>query len=179
MIKLEITVDVSRPPDEVFKFLTTDFTQNYPLMNPSVVRIEQVEGDGVHAGAVYRLDKMETLSSTTISIPIAEKDKSVEIRHNPDIGKTYSKAFVKIVEYVPNRKFTFIESSEAPRIDLKVSTLVEKARDGTQVNWLFEIKLPWWLRLVEPISRKMAQKNLEGFKDHLKQILESQERGLD
>lgn len=173
MIKLDFKIVTSRPLEEVFKFLATDFPTTYPLIDQEPTRIEQLEGNGVRAGAIFRIDGLAKLSSTSISVPIAEKGKSVEIRHNPDIGRHYSENLVKIVEYIPNRKFTYIQSNTSLRVDAKVTILFKNLNEGTQTDWLFETKFPWWLKLFEPLSRKMAQKEFVQYKEHIRQLLES------
>jgi hypothetical protein len=173
LIKLEFKIVTSRPVEEVFKFLATDFPTTYPLIDQEIIRIEQLEGKEVRVGAIFRIDGMAKLSSTTISVPVAEKGKSVEIRHNPDVGRRYSENLIKIIEYIPNRKFTYIQSNTSLRVDAKVTILFENINDGTRTSWVFEVKLPWWLKLFEPLSRKMAQKEFVQYKEHIRQLLES------
>lgn len=83
-MKIESSIDISKPPSEVFAFMTSD--ENLPLWISNLIRSERMFGDDATKGAITNLfydenGKREVLEEEVLEV---EENKSIKaiLKHN-------------------------------------------------------------------------------------------------
>ena len=142
MAKVEQSVVINRPVEEVFEFVTN--YENHPLW-----RSETVEA-------------MQTSSG-----PTAVGSMGVEVIQV--LGRRFEGTAV-ITEYEPNRVLS-ARAVSAP-FPIEGSHIVESVEDGTRYTFVAEAEPGNFLGIAEPILVRMAERQIETNLSNLKDLLE-------
>ena len=144
MIKIERSVVINRPVEEVFAFVG-DFN-NEPKFVPALVRTELISKGPIGVGTRYREVNRLVLGLKTASE-------------------------YEIIAYEPNRKVEF--KSNAGPAQFKGGYYLEAVAGGTKVTLAAEAVMVGPFRLVEPMIAPSIPKQVEASLANLKTVLEA------
>ena len=144
MIKVEHTVVIDRPIDEVFDFMAR--VENLPRWAENTVEAKQTSEGPLMAG-------------TTCTV--LNKAMRRQMLHH----------FV-VTEY--ERPTRYAAKTTAGPFPMHLSYTLEQVEGGTSLRTVSEAELGGILKLGEPVMRRMARKQIEVDHARLKDILESQ-----
>jgi uncharacterized protein YndB with AHSA1/START domain len=142
-VRLEKTIEIERPPQEVFDFVADP--RNDRHWCPRVIRCEQREGDGVSTGARFEaLHNPTFLRTHTRSVEILDVDpgRRVTTRQEDDIG-------------IFNITYTLVTTPTATRLT---------QRDD--IAWKI-------VRPAHPIARLIVRRHMADQLKRLKRLLEA------
>lgn len=144
MARIEASVVIDRPIDEVFEFVS----------NP--------ENDSQWQSGVLE-------SGQTSEGPMGVGATSREVRQF--LGRRIEST-VEITEYEPKRKIGF-KSTSGP-IPFKVAYMFEPVEGGTKLSTVGEAEPGGFFKMAEPIAMRMFEREMKGNFANLKDILEAQ-----
>jgi carbon monoxide dehydrogenase subunit G len=144
VIRIEFPVEVARPVQEVFAYVTD--LDRLAEWQPNVVSVTK-ETDG----------------------PMGEVTRLREERRGP-YGRNVE-ALVEVSAYEPNSRFDLrIVSGPLP---IDGSHVLHETDDGTRIHFVAEGRAGGVLRLAEPLLRLALRRQFEGYYRRLKEVLES------
>ena len=144
MTKLEASVEIDRPTEEVFAYMTD--IENLTQWMSELVEAKQTSEGPVGVGT--------TISA--VATPLGRRAESIQ----------------EVTEYEPNRKFTF-KSTSGP-VESKDEYTFESVAGGTKVTRVAEAKMGGFFRLAEPVAVRMMRRQFETNFANLKDLLEAQ-----
>ena len=146
MIKLELSIVINKPVDQVWNFLT-DF-QNTPKWDIGVLETRQTSQGIAGLGTTFQ-------------------------NIGPFLGQNSVREF-KVTEYEPNKKVTVMLITTTRLIQkAEVSYIFESASSGTKLTSIGSLELAPLFRLIQPILLQRAKKDSQGDLNNLKRLLES------
>jgi uncharacterized membrane protein len=143
MVKIEHSLVIARPIDQVFLFLVNP--SNNSLWQEGVIESRQISEGPVDVGTRCR-DIRKFLG------------RQVECDY-------------EIVEYEPKEKIRF-KSISGP-IQFNGSYTFQSVQQGTRFTFTIEGDAGPWLSLMGPLAARLAKKQVEADSDRLKNLLES------
>jgi uncharacterized protein YndB with AHSA1/START domain len=144
MTKLESSVVINRPPEEVFAFVTDPG-------NMTQWMAELVEGKQTSEGP---LGVGTTLSA--VAKPLGRRAESTQ----------------EVVEYEPNSKYAF-KSTSGP-VASQDNYTFEPVAGGTKLTRVAEAEMSGFFKLAEPLMVRMMQRQFDTNFANLKDLLEAQ-----
>ena len=144
MIRIETSVVINRPIDDVFEFVSD--VENNPLWQASVVEGKQTSPGSLGVGT--------TIMTTS---------RYFGLRLTTDW---------EVVEYEPHKKY--VARSGSGRGQAKGAWSFEPVAEGTRIALEAEMGLSGLLRIIEPILKIIGQRETEDEFDTLKELLEAQ-----
>ncbi|MFE4106640.1 SRPBCC family protein [Almyronema epifaneia] len=144
MIKAESKTVINRPIDQVYQYVATNFFENHPKWESTVLHLEKTSPETVGLGTTGK-----------------------QVRN--DGGRRAESTF-HVTEYDCDRRFA-ITSTGKPYF--KNSYVFEPTDDGTQLTYQFELKLEGLGKLLEPLIAGSAQQGSQNVVDNLKHLLEA------
>ena len=145
MAKVEASVVINRPIDEVFTFATTP--HNAPQWQSGVLEATQTSPGPVGVG-------------TTLHYVMKFLGRRLDIQS-------------VITVYTPHRQAAF-EQTSGPFPSFVATLLCEPADGGTRVTGITEVESGGFFKLGEPILMRMVQRQSQGDFETLKDLLEAQ-----
>jgi uncharacterized protein YndB with AHSA1/START domain len=144
VIRIALTVDVDRPVQEVFAYVTD--IERLAEWQPNVVSVTK-ESEG----------------------PIERGTRLREVRRGP-FGRNVG-AVVEVAAYEPNRRFDLrIVSGPLP---IDGNHEFHDGNGGTRIGFVAEGQPVGMLRLAEPILARVLKRQFSGYYARLKDVLES------
>jgi uncharacterized membrane protein len=146
MIKVENSIVINRPVDEVFEFVSN--IENNPLWQGATLEAKKTSEGALRVGS----------TSATVTKFLGRRIE----------------ASGEITEYEPNQKLSSkITSGPIPA---KSSASFERAAEGqTKFSIVFEADATGFFKLAEPLVRRAAQRQIDNDHATLKDILEAQD----
>jgi uncharacterized protein YndB with AHSA1/START domain len=144
MTKLEASVVINRPVEEVFTFVS-DFENSTQWMAELVEAKQTSEGP---------LGVGTTVSA--VAKPLGRRAESTQ----------------EVVEYEPNRKFA-IKSISGP-VNSQDNYTFESVAGGTKVTRVAEAEMVGFFKLAEPLAVRMMRRQFDTNFANLKDLLEAQ-----
>ena len=145
MARVEASVVINRPVEEVFAFATNP--ENDPQWQTSMLESEQTSEGPMGVGATVR----------GVAQFLGQRIEWTS----------------EVTEYEPNRKIVHKVTPPAP-ISLEQSETFEPVEGGTRVTIVGEGETGGFFRLAEPIVIRMYERQIEANLGNLKDILEAQ-----
>ena len=147
MVRVEGTVVINRPIEEVFAFLANpDKSSQWQGM---VLEAKQTSEGPVGVGTTGQVVSQF-------------------------LGKRMESSW-EVTEYELNRKAT-LKTTSGP-VPYEQSATLESVDDGTKVTLVAEYEVGGFFKLAEPIIARMAQRQAEADNANLKDIMEAQGEG--
>lgn len=144
MITIELPVDVARPVQEVFAYVTD--LERLGEWQPNVVSVTKETEE-----------------------PMAQGTRLREVRRGPFGRKV--EAIVEVAAYEPNRRFDLrIVSGPLP---IDGSHEFHEADGGTRIDFVAQGQPGGALRLAEPLLARVLKRQFGGYYERLKDVLES------
>ncbi|MFQ6089520.1 MAG: SRPBCC family protein [Candidatus Methanofastidiosia archaeon] len=144
MVKIEQSVVINRPVEEVFTFLSNP--ENELQYRSSLLEAEQTSEGPMGVGTTFR-----------------EVEKFIGKR----IESTY-----EVTEYETNKKYSFKTiSGPAPG---EVSMSFESVEGGTKVSFAMDFEIGGLFKLAKPVVIRMTKKQVDDEVSNLKDLLEAQ-----
>ncbi|MFQ5594038.1 MAG: SRPBCC family protein [Anaerolineae bacterium] len=147
MARIEASVVINRPIEEVFAFVTDSEKMSHWMSE--LVEAKQTSEGPVGVGTTYM----------AVATPLGRRAESTQ----------------EVVEYEPNRKFAF-KSTSGP-VASKDNYTFESVAGGTKVTRVAEAETGGFFRLAEPLAVRMMQRQFKTNFAHLKDLLEAQAQG--
>lgn len=144
MVTIENSIVISRPPDEVFAFVTDP--ANEAAWHSDVLEAHKTSDGPLGVGSTIQFT-IKFMGKKQIDLVVTESDPP----HREVVAATTRGPMM------PTFTFTF-----------------EPVDGGTRFTRKGDIRIRGWLRLMEPMMKGMAAKRADGFLDKLKQLLESE-----
>ncbi len=144
MIKIEESIVVNRPIEEVFAYIAD--TEKMPQWAAEVVDAKKTSEGPVGVG-------------TTLTVAVKVLGRRVENTH-------------EVTMFVPNSKFAF-KTTSGPIPSVATET-VEAVEGGTRFSIVAEAEPGGFFKLAEPIVERMIQRQWGTNIVNLKELLESQ-----
>jgi len=144
MTRIEASVVIDRPIEEVFTFVTN-------FENATQWMSELVEGEKTSEGPV---GVGTTLRG--VATPLGRRVESTQ----------------EVIEYQPNTKFA-LKSTSGP-VATKDSYTFESVSGGTKIARTVKAEMSGFIKLAEPIARRMLQRQFETNFANLKDLMEAQ-----
>lgn len=144
MAKVEVSVVVKRPVEEVFSFVVNP--ANFSKWESGIIQSNQISDGPIGVGTTMR-----------------------EV--GPFLGREIETT-LEFTEYEPNRRFS-MKSISGP-IPMQGTYTFESVEGGTKVTLTGEFQIGGFLKLVKPIVVYMAKRGLKADHKNLKELLESQ-----
>ncbi len=144
MIRVETSVHVNRPADEVFGFIAN--FENNPRWQSGQVEARFTSDGPLRVGSTY--DQVARF-----------------------LGRQITSTF-EVVEYEPGRMIK--ASSTAGSFPITFTRMVEAAGDGAQVSAVIEGDASGFFKLAEPLLARMVQRSVEADYRNLKRLLEDE-----
>ncbi len=143
MARIEASVVINRPIEEVFAFVT-DF-EKAPQWMSELVEAKQTSEGPVGVGT--------TISA--VASPLGRRIESTQ----------------EVVEYEPNAKYA-IKSTSGP-VASKDGYTFEAVAGGTKITRVAEAEMSGFFRLAEPLAGRMMRRQFETNFANLKDLLEA------
>jgi uncharacterized protein YndB with AHSA1/START domain len=143
MAKLEESVVINRPIEEVFAFVADP--EKMPEWMSDLLEAKQTSEGPLDVGATV----------TAVAHPLGRRIPSTQ----------------EIIEYNPNDKFAY-KSTSGP-VASKDEFIFEPVAGGTKVTRLTEVELGGFFRLAEPLAVRMLRRQFETNFAQLKDLLEA------
>lgn len=147
MVKVEGTVVINRPIEEVFAFLANP--DNASQWQGSVLESKQTSEGPVGVGTTGQAASQF-------------------------LGRRIESTW-EVTEYELNRKAT-LKTTSGP-VPYEQSATLESVDEGTKVTLVAEYEVGGFFKLAEPIVARMAQRQAEGDFANLKDLVEAQAEG--
>jgi uncharacterized protein YndB with AHSA1/START domain len=147
MVKVEGTVVINRPIEEVFAFLTNP--DNSSLWQGMVLEAKQTSEGPVGVGTTGQVVSQF-------------------------LGRRMESTW-EVTEFELNRKAT-LKTTSGP-IPYMNSATLESVEEGTKVTLVAEYEVGGYFKLAEPILARMAQRQAETDYANLKDLVEAQAEG--
>jgi len=144
VIRIELPIDVARPVQDVFAYLTD--LDRLSEWQPNVVSVTKETAGAMGKGTRLR-----------------------EVRRGP-FGRQVE-AVVEVATYVPNRRFDLRIASGPLPIDGNHE--LHETDAGTRIDFVAEGQPGGVLRIVEPLLARVLRRQFRGYYERLKGILES------
>jgi uncharacterized protein YndB with AHSA1/START domain len=144
MIKMETTVVINHPIEDVFAFVSN--IEKLSQWAGPVLEAKQTSEGPVGVG-------------TTSTRVVQFLGQRLETTH-------------EVTEYEPNRKISF-KSSSGP-IPIEERFTFESVEDGTKGTFSGEVEAGGFFKLAEPIVARMLKRQMESDVNNLKELLEAQ-----
>ncbi len=147
MLKVEHSVRINRPVEQVWKFLT-DF-QNTPKWDNGVLETRQTSSGPAGLGTTFQ-------------------------NVGPFLGHNAVREY-RVVEYEPNQ-FVRVELMTPSRViqNAEVSYSLAQTDSGTNLTFVGLLEIAPLFRLIQPILLRRAVRDGEGDLDNLKRLIEDQ-----
>lgn len=145
MLKVETTVQIERPSDEVFAYISN--FENNPKWQSGQLEARFTSEGPLRVGSTY--------------------DQVAKF-----LGRKVVNTF-EVLEYEPNRKVK--ASSISGSFPITFTRMVEPHDDGTEVTAIIEGDASGFFRLAEPLLARMVQRSVDADYQNLKRILETRE----
>ncbi len=145
MIRIEASVVVNRPIEEVFAFVSD--MANAPQWSAEVVEAKKTSEGPVGTGTTF---------TTAVKMLGRQLEGSVEI-----------------LEYEPSRKFT-LKTAAGPISIVSDVFAFEPVADGTKMTHVVEGETGGFFKLAEPVVARLMQRQWEANFAVLKELLEAQ-----
>ena len=143
MIKVETTVQIDRPSEEVFAFISN--FENNPKWQSGQLEAKFTTEEPLWVGSTY--------------------DQVAKF-----LGRRVVSTF-EVVEFEPNRKVK--ASSTSGSFPITFTRMVEPSDEGSEVTAIIEGDASGFFRLAEPLLKRMVQNSVDADYQNLKKILES------
>ena len=143
MARIEASVMISRPIDEVFAYVTD--AGSWPKWESGLLEAEQTSEDPMGVGTTFR-------------------------GVNQTLGQRFEWTSV-VTEYKPNTKWGQKIASKS--WSTEESLTFEPVEGGTRFILVSELEIGGFLRLIEPIVIRKMQKQIEGNLARIRDILEA------
>jgi len=144
MAKLEISITINRPIEEVFAFMSDP--ENQLLWRSGLVEIEQTSEGPIGMGTTYR-EVMQFLG-----------------RRIENTGE--------IAEYELNKRNT-VKTTSGP-VPMEITSTFQPVEGGTEVTYGIDAELSGFFRLAEPLVVRMGKRQMEMELVNLKELMEAQ-----
>ncbi len=144
MPRIEATVTIDRPVEEVWKFIT-DWS-NFPKINPVVLEAKQTSAGPIGTGTTVTTSQEERLGNRATSI--------------------------RVVEFEPNRKFS-LEHTSGPLRGTRTTFATEVIEGKTKLTLASDVNLSGFYKLVWPLASGRARKEVENELGNVKRLVES------
>ncbi len=144
MTKLEESVVINRPTEEVFAFVAD--IENMSQWMSELVEAKQTSEGPVGVGTTVN----------AVANVLGRRAEGIQ----------------EVAEYEPNSKFA-IKSASGP-VASKDKFTFESVTDGTKVTRVTEAEMAGFFRLAEPLVVRMMRRQFETNFAHLKDLLEAQ-----
>jgi uncharacterized membrane protein len=144
MIKVENSVVINRPVDEVFEFVSN--IENLPQWAGPVLEAKQTSDGPIGVG--------------TTQTQVAQfLGRRIETSH-------------EVTEYEPNKKLS-TKTTSGP-LPMEVHYILEPAEEGTRVSLVGNVDAGGFFKLAEPIVGRMLNRQTASDAANLKDLLEAQ-----
>ena len=143
MIKVETSVEIGRPSDEVFEYISN--FENNPTWQSGQLEATFTSEGPLGVGSTY--DQVATF-----------------------LGRRIFSTF-EVVEYEASRKVK--ATSRAGSFPITFTRMVEPSGAGTKVKAIIEGDASGFFKLAQPLMRRMVQRSVDSDYRNLKKILES------
>ena len=144
MAKLEVSVVIRRPVEEVFSFLVNP--ANFTKWESGITESNQISECPIGVGTTMR----------EVGSFLGRKVETI----------------LKFTEYEPNRKFSMASTSGS--IPMQGTYTFDPVEGGTKVTMIGEAQFRGFFKLIEPIYIFMGKRQLEADHKKLKNLLEAQ-----
>ncbi len=144
MPKIEATVTIDRPVEEVWKFIT-DWS-NYPKINPVVIEAKQTSSGPIGVGTTVTASQEERLGNRATSI--------------------------RVVEFEPNRRFS-LEHASGPLRGTRTTFAAEAIEGRTKLTQTTDVNLSGFYKLLWPFASGRAKREVESELGNVKRFVES------
>jgi len=148
MAKIEASVMIDRPVEEVWKFIS-DLSNNGPKWNPGILEVKQTSAGPLGVGTTLQTKWSSTRMPQAVS---------------------------RVTEYEPSRKITAEVTSPQMMRGSRESLSLESIEGKTRFNSEWELKFNGFFRLVGPFQVGSTRRFNETRVGNVKRILESQAR---
>jgi len=143
MIKVELSVVIKRPVEEVFAFLSD--LENNLKWRSSQIEVQKTSTGPIGVGTTYRMV-------------------------NNVLGHRLETE-AEVTEYEPNRKFTSIDKSG--NFPLVAQRFFEPVKGGTRVRLVLKAEPGGFVKLAEPLVASMGKRRFETDVANLKDLMEA------
>jgi uncharacterized membrane protein len=144
MIKVENSVVISRPVDEVFEFVSN--IENLPQWAGPVLEAKQTSDGPIRVGT----------KQTQVAQFLGRR---IETSH-------------EVTEYEPNKKLS-TKTTSGP-LPMEMHCILEPAEEGTRVSLEGNVEAGGFFKLAEPIVGRMLKRQTTSDAANLKDLLEAQ-----
>jgi uncharacterized membrane protein len=142
MTKLEHSVVINQPAEQVFDFVTD--IEKLPQWMSELIEAKQTSEGPVGVGT----------TAHAVASPVGRRVETTQ----------------EITEYEPNRKFVIKSTSGA--VESKDEYIFDSVPGGTKVTRLTEAELGGFFRMAEPLVARMLNRQFETNFSNLKDLLE-------
>ena len=146
MIKVETTVQIDRPSEEVFTYISN--FENNPEWQSGQLKAKFTTVGPLRVGSTY--------------------DQVAKF-----LGRQVVSTF-EVVEYEPNRKVK--ASSTSGSFPITFTRMVEPSDEGSEVTAIIEGDATGFFKLAEPLLKVMVKNSVDADYQNLKRILEKGEQ---
>lgn len=146
MIKVETTVQIDRPSEEVFTYISN--FENNPEWQSGQLKAKFTTDGPLRVGSTY--------------------DQVAKF-----LGRQVVSTF-EVVEYEPNRKVK--ASSTSGSFPITFTRMVEPSDEGSEVTAIIEGDATGFFKLAEPLLKVMVKNSVDADYQNLKRILEKGEQ---
>jgi uncharacterized membrane protein len=143
MIKVEASIVINRPIEEVFAFLSD--MENNLKWRSSQIEVKKTSEGPIGVGTTYRMV-------------------------NNVLGRRIETE-AEVIEYKPNRKFTSKDNSG--NFPLVAQRIFEPVEGGTQVRGVLEAEPVGFFKLAGPLLESMAKRRVQADLANLKGMMEA------
>lgn len=144
MIRFDVSIEIERPPSEVFGFIS-DFEKN-PLWQSGMVEARFTSPPPLGVGSTY--------------VQVARF-----------LGRRIDSEF-RVESFEPGRSVTI--QSIGGTFPIRVTRQVEPSRQGSRVSAVIEGEATGVFKLAEPVLRGVVKRTVDGDYARLKELLESE-----
>jgi uncharacterized membrane protein len=145
MVRVEKSVDINRPVDQVFYVVGTKYVRNHPRWSPSLKEFRQISDGPFGVGT--------------------ELHELREVNGNP-VART-----VRITEYLENQSLAFESAGDSSKSSGKYT--FQPAGSGTRVTFVLDTEIGGLSRLAAPVIARAVGNDVESDMNRMKEMLEN------
>ena len=145
MIRTQSSIQINRTVEEVFRYVSDDFFENYPKWSPEVLELQRLSGGSVGVGTAARQIRID--------------------------GGRRTESTFRVSEYEALKKIHFTSTS-SPRFTARYN--LERLQDSTRLTFLFELKTEYLIRPFEHLISRAVRGGSDRVVRKLKHLLENE-----
>jgi carbon monoxide dehydrogenase subunit G len=144
MVEVSNSIDINRPPAEVFRFIAVNHARNHPRWDPGILNFRQSDSGAVGRGTSFTFERKMMGRMTPFQL--------------------------QVTEFEPDRRFAFQMTGGFKG---NVTMQIDPAGTGSRLDLRGRFAMPGLARLFEPMMKGNMSSEIRKANDRVRQMIEA------